>query len=470
MHNQSMRDAFDAIIACRNDSGKLAKENFLRVQEHNLELKEFLRLAYEPRVNFFVSKIDQSFSDGQAQPGTLSLTNELLIEIQDTLSARKITGHAAKTWLANIRVGLEHDWEKELLDLLIGRDVKSGFNVSTINKVWNELITDIPYMRCCLPKEAKLKTWPWARGIYSEIKTDGMFANIDHHDDSSVTIISRAGAPFPLEFFEKLILEVKDKVPLGHRLNGELLMLRLSDKKILPRQIGNGMFNKIAQEGVLEEEDQGCIAVYDAWDLVPLSECRPKNKYNVKYSVRFEKLLDCLDDTINSPVLRVIEYKMVRSMKEAYEHYKECLERGLEGTVVKHPDMIWEDTTSKFQVKLKLEADCELRIKKFNPGNGKNEKLFGSIECVSEDGKIVVNVSGFKDDVRKKFSAERDTMIDKIMTVRSNFLLEPARNKQTYSLFLPRHIEIRHDKTEADTLEKVIAQFDAAIKAVTDLE
>lgn len=461
----TMRTVYDTIIACRNDSGKLAKEAFLRAEAFNSDLKEFLRVCYEQKINLFMKKIRFDLLNEDNISADVRFTRELLDRIVTRLSGREIRGNAAKSWIANIHASLQEPWEKELLELLIARDVKSGFSESTINKVWDNLVTDVPYMRCCLPKDAKLKSWDWKRGIFSQIKADGMFENIDHHEDGTVTMMSRAGTPMPLDFFADIVAEVKAKVPRGNRLNGELLMLK--DGVVLPRQIGNGHFNSIANEGELDARDENLVPIYDAWDMIPISEAKPKNKYKISYENRFTWLINCLED---SQFVKPIEYRIVYSIREAYEHYKECLERGLEGTVIKHPDAIWEDTTSKFQVKLKLEAECEMEITEFTPGNGKNAKLFGSVMLKSKCGKVVAKCgSGIDDKLRKEMNAIKDQLIGKIITVKSNFLTPPSGNKETHSLFLPIFIEIRYDKKEADDLEKIIAQFEAAIKAVTDI-
>lgn len=459
-NTNGMRAVYDTIIACRNDSGKLAKEAFLREQVDNPLMQEFLRVCYEQKVNLFMKKIKHDLANPDDQ-GEVHFTFELLNTIVDSLSNRRKRGNEAKAWIANLHASLQ-GWEREMLELLIARDVKAGFSESTINKVWPGLVTDVPYMRCCLPKDAKLKTWNWPRGIYSQIKSDGMFENADHHDDGSVTMMSRAGTPMPLDFFKDIVEEIKAKVPRGYRLNGELLMMK--DGVILARQIGNGHFNSIVNEGELE--DDSLIPVYHVWDMIPISEAKPKNKYKVPYFQRFNMLLEALHD---SEFVQPIEHRTVYSIQEAYEHYKEALERGLEGTVIKHPDAIWEDTTSKFQVKLKLEAECEMEITGFTAGNGKNAKLFGSIMLKSKCGQVIAKCSGMDDKLRKEMNTKKDELIGKIITVKSNFLTPPSRDKLTHSLFLPQFVEIRYDKNEADDLEKIKAQFEAAIQAVTDL-
>ena len=47
------------------------------------------------------------------------------------------------------------------------------------------------------------------------------------------------------------------------------------------------------------------------------------------------------------------------------------LSRGKEGVVLKNPTAIWRDGTSKEQVKLKLELDCDLKVIGFEEGEGK---------------------------------------------------------------------------------------------------
>lgn len=467
-----MRTVYDTILACRNDSGKLAKIAFLEAQKDNNDLKRFLQVCYEQKINFFMRKLRPELAGSFPVSDDVHFTRELLEDLVENLSTRKITGNQAKAWVATLHDKLQ-GWERELLELLIGRDVRAGFSESTINKVWPELVTDVPYMRCCLPKEAKMKNWDWSKGVYSQIKADGMFQYAAHHADGIISMMSRAGTPMPIEYFKDIVAELRDRVPAGMQASGELLMTR--NGEILPRQIGNGYFNSLINDGELE--DPTLIPIYQVWDIMPISEMKPKNKYKVPYKTRFEQVINLFS---GSAFVKAIESKIVYSIKEAYEHYKEALERGLEGTIVKYPDAIWEDTTSKLQVKLKLEADVELKIVGFTEGTGKNKDLFGSIMLESEDGLLVVNCgSGFPDKPNKVgpnahvtrafIHSIRDELIGAVITVRSNMMLVPSGSKTTWSLFLPRFIEIRYDKKEADTLQRIKDQFDAAVESILDL-
>lgn len=451
-----MKLVYDTIIACRNTSSKNDKVAILTKQKDNADLREFLRVCYEPRINFYISKVPAPKA-GDAE-GPWKFNRELLESIIEKLAERRLTGNKAKDWLAFCHYQLENEWEREMLTMLIERDVKAGFSESTINKVFGEIITEVPYMRCSLPKDSNINKFDWKRGVYSQIKADGMFANISHFDNGTVRIESRNGSPFPLDYFEGIVADVKKYVPPGAQLHGELLMM--SGGKYLDRQTGNGLFNKILKGGDFDTKKY--TPVYEAWDIIPLDEARLKNKYKVPYANRFATLKMYLPDTFSSAFhhIRIIETRIVNSLAEANAHYREALERGLEGTIVKSADAIWQDSTSKDQVKMKLEFEVDLEVEGYEEGNGKAAGTLGALRCRTSDGKLKVKVgSGFTDAMRRDIWERKDL---KIITVKANSIM-PPENKDTYSLFLPIFVEERNDKKTADDLARVLAQYEAAI-------
>ena len=61
------------------------------------------------------------------------------------------------------------------------------------------------------------------------------------------------------------------------------------------------------------------------------------------------------------------------------------------------------------------------------------------------------------------FTKEKDNLIGKIITVEFNDLGK-AVNSETYSLTHPVFVEIRNDKDETDTLEKVLKLREMAME------
>jgi DNA ligase-1 len=185
-----------------------------------------------------------------------------------------------------------------------------------------------------------------------------------------------------------------------------------------------------------------------------------KTDYNVAYSERFTKLLDKIKE-IGAVKIIPVNTHIVYSKAEAMEIYRILRKAGEEGAVLKNPDMIWENSTSKDQVKMKVVFEVELEITHLNPGNGKNEELFGSIGGKSSDGELVVSASGITDDDRKYIYDIRDRLPGMIMTVEGGDLVT-SEGKTTMSIFLPRFIELRLDKTEANSMEEIKRIFEAA--------
>lgn len=322
-------------------------------------------------------------------------------------------------------------------------------------------------MRCSLrDKSNMVKPGWWDKGGISQEKADGMFANVNRAGDT-VSIHSRQGSPFPAGCMPELEAAMIASLAAETQTHGELIVFQDNgpgqDWSLMPREKGNGVLNSLLSGGALEP---GQIVAYMAWDQIPLSAVKPKGKHEVGYKARLIALLTQLKGA-SSTLVRVIPTKQVSNQAEAFAHYRELLAQGKEGTVVKHPDAIWKDGTSKDQVKLKLEVDVELRITGFIPGTPgtKTAATFGSLMCASECGALEVGVSGFTDALRQTIHNDRERFLQKVVTVRANSVMAPSGEQGVYSLFLPRLIEVREDKSVADDLQRIKDQFAAAVAA-----
>lgn len=429
----------------------------------NDQFKLVLEYALNPLKPFNIRPADPVLTSNFMLGG--AVFDETTWKLLDDLAARNITGNAARDAVDAEFARLTPE-SANLLWRIINKDLRAHFSESTVNKAFPGMIPDIPYMRCCLPKDAKMSNFSWKEGVYSQEKADGMFANVDHNMDGSVRITSRSGSEFPMDQFAALAAEVKQYLTIGHQNHGELLVRKAG--VILDREIGNGILNSVLQGGAFADDEGPLFLV---WDQVPLTHIVPKGKYTVPYRTRFASLskqLESLALSSDGHHLFLIETRIVHSMAEAYKHYGEMLAAGKEGTIIKDGEAPWRDGTSKQQVKLKLEAECDLVIVGFTEGNGKNKATFGSIRGQTCDGLLEVGVSGFKDKkqkgipTRSEINDMREELMGSIMTVKFNDIMYPSEDGKLYSLFLPRWAEFRRDKTTADSLERVIEQLEAA--------
>lgn len=456
-------DVFNIVESIAATSSKNDK---VAIVKQYSEYELFTRsLAYtlDPLKSFNIRPNDPTLTSNFTLGGAVFDDNTW--KLLDDLASRTITGNAANEAVEAEFCRLSPESAK-LLWRIINKDFRAGFSESTVNKAIAGLIPDFPYMRCCLPKDAKLATFSWLEGVYSQEKADGMFANVDHNNDGSVRITSRSGSDFPMGEFASLAAVVRKYLKVGYQTHGELLVRKAG--VILDREIGNGILNSVLQGGSFDA-DEGPVFV--AWDQIPLTHVVSKGKYDVPYKTRFASLQDQLSALMVSSAihnLSLVDTRIVHSMEEAYKHYGEMLAMGKEGTIIKDGNAIWRDGTSKQQVKLKLEAECDLVIVGFTEGKGKNKDMFGSIRCQTSEGLLEVGVSGFKDKKQKgiptraEINDMRDELIGTIMTVRFNDIMYPSEEGKLHSLFLPRFVEFRRDKDTADDLNRVFEQYAAA--------
>jgi DNA ligase-1 len=98
---------------------------------------------------------------------------------------------------------------------------------------------------------------------------------------------------------------------------------------------------------------------------------------------------------------------------------------------------------------MKAELEADLRVTGFLPGTGKYEGKIGSLLVESADGKVKSAVGTGLDDEER--SCDPSEFLGKIVAVKYNALITDKKTGLK-SLFLPVFIEVRLDKTVADTL------------------
>lgn len=444
---------FHTVLAALNEiaavSGKIEKQKLVEMHLKNPDFEKVIVLMLDPFKRFYI----KNFEPATAAPPQWDASDAY--DMFDRLANRTLSGSEARFACGRL---VAAGFPADLMIRILEKDPKAGFGESTVNKVKKGLLPDFPYMRCALPKDAKFGTWNWKAGVISQEKADGMYATINK-SRGDISMMSRSGKPFNTDSFPNIVRE-SENLTDNTQTQGELLVINEAGE-IQPREIGNGMLNKVAQGG---EWPTGYSAIYRAWDQIPLDQVKTKVKYNVGYAARLTNLFKQLPNS--SGAIAVIDTRIVRSMEEAKAHYAEMLEAGKEGTILSEGFAPWVDSTSKFKIKFKLTAPCELRVTGWRPGKNKNKDLFGALICQSEDGFLEVGVSGFTDAMRKEIFENMNDWVGSVITVESNMVMAPSKDGKKWSLFLPRFAERRYDKDKADTLEKIKEQFDAAIASI----
>jgi len=449
-------EIFDLIEQVAATPGKNDKIALLKAHAGDYTLKRVLAAAYNPLISYGIRKVPERPS---IEIQGMNPIDDKTWAIIDDMATRKLTGNAMLEQVASELVRLSHK-SAELFKRILLKDMRAGFDEGTVGKVWPGLVPDFPYMRCCLPKDAKMDGWNWGDGQISQEKADGMFMNVNHEAAGNVFIYSRQGSMFPMEKFESLATAVRTTLNPDTQNHGECLVLR--DGEVLPREIGNGILNSVLKGSDFGPNERPIFLV---WDQIPLSAVKTKGKYDVPYVQRLTGLIQQLQRN-QSGTVQLVPTRIVKSLADAYKHYGELLAKGKEGTIIKRRDAIWKDGTSKEQVKLKLEFELDLEVVAIVPGNEntKNAGRAGSLTCKTDDGQLVVDVAIKGEAMRDVVDANPDNWIGKIMPVTANMIMRPSESNKLFSLFLPRFTEStpRAEKTEADCLERAFAIEEAA--------
>lgn len=440
----------------RSTTSTNKKQEILEKYKNDENVKKILFYTYNPLYNYYVKKFKKKSKDQ-----VLYDLNDIF-KILDYLRNRDVTGNSAIAMVEDLYEHLDDDY-REILELILKRDLKAGINVKLINKVFDNLIPLTPYMGAIAYNEKKVKKlFKDAKEVWAEVKYDGMFINIIKENGKILTL-SRNGKDLALESVFEHRVKGDNLV-----ITGELLV------KGFNRYIANGMLNSYStikrklkessnkSEKKLLKDIEEFEKRYDigfdrvdnliyvkAWDLIPLNDWK-KGRCEIPLKERRKTLRGLLNDKIEE-----VEYKIVENEYEAKQEFKRQKEKGEEGIILKDADGIFKDGKPNYQIKYKVIMDVDMRITGFEYGNAgtKYESVINRVICESEDGIVKSQVSGLSENDMKYITEHKDELIGKIATIECSGL---SSNKNgEYSLLHPRFVEIRFDKNEADSFEKI---------------
>jgi ATP-dependent DNA ligase len=446
----------------KNTSSTNKKQAILEANKNNELLKKILFYTYNPFYQFYVKKFDKLPNKGEL---TFKDSADIIFNLLDDLRLRKITGNAAKEAVEYIYQKLDKE-EAEVFNKILQKDLKIGINVKLINKVFKNLIPISPYMGAIPYNEKKLqKLLDEEKEVWTQEKLDGMFCNLFYDAETGeIRTFARNGKDLHLEiaFKQNYFSPIYDKFIL----TGELLIRNFDRYK------ANGLLNSLKtimnkkKENTLKEKDIIAFTkrygknpnefikdIYIVvWDLIPFDDWS-KGKCEIPYEKRYSNMLECIYQTEN--VLEV-GFRQVSSKEEVLNHFKEILQKGGEGIIVKSKKGIFENKKPNYQIKVKMDFDVDFIIKDFEYGTPgtKYENVINRVIAQSADGKIKAQVGGLTEDMMDYITKNKNKLIGKICTIKCSGL--SWVDGKAEALLHPRFVEIREDKNEADSYEDCV--------------
>lgn len=449
-----MRHPLDIIMEIRNTKGTNAKLEILReidiLDTYRAEFNyftQFVNLAYNRYIRFWVKNVEikETGQDREWMYDDLQKANDLLC----SLAERVVTGNDA---IALIKSTVKRVDKKtaELIRLVLLRDFDCGLNVTSFNKVWPDFIPTYELMACHTLNEKTAKKI--AGPYYVQMKYDAARVSIEVDDAGKASFFTRNGNPYLFDEECDIVKVFSRPEFAGRMFDGEMVSCKVTGE-MRSRKESNGIANKLIRGTASRDEMDSMMVV--VWDTYTIEEFK-NGISHVPYYGRFDKVVDWCNNILFQKAIPA-ENSIVATLEEAQEIGRNYIKAGYEGAIVKASNGIWKKDRVDWCLKVKAEREADLLCVAIKAGNanGKWADGVGSLEMVSADGIVEVSVSGISDTNRELWKNNPSLVVGKIHTVLYNELIQNKGNKDKYSLFLPRHVEIRMDKTEADTFEKI---------------
>ena len=453
-----IKQILDEISAESSTNQKMV---ILSKYKDNELLKRVIYLAHSKRVKFYIKQIPEYLSSISNH-----YTLEEALDMLEPIMNREITGYSASDYLSNILCGLCTD-DAYVIERIIDKDLKIGMS-GNINKVFPKLIEETPYMGA-KPFDIKLAKdlFKGSKSCYCDVKMDGRYNNAIIRN-GEVELESRSGEPVILDAkFVKELSSFPDCV-----LNGELTIDGMERYKangiirslidITSKMDSRSDFENLKRLRAFEEENNISFREaldrikYTVWDIITVDEYFDQ-KSDTPYEERWGGLLYILSKQC-CELVEAVEKVEVKNYEEALMFFQNCLERGLEGSILKAKDGKWINSKPKTQVKMKLEIDLDLLIADFNWGTKgtKNENVISSLRCCSSDGLLWTSPAGMTESLMQKITNNQEEWLGKIITITCSGLTKDVNGN--YATLHPRvgAKMYRDDKTVADSLEDIL--------------
>ena len=445
-----MKQELRVLLAVESLTGNGSQKEKQRLISENLseEMLYILDVCFNPFITTKLHKLDLHQGLEVPEFPGFQTFKELVEDLKKAPAANDSLRSRANS-LINSNINEEDLAEdmglRVILMKILTKRMNIGIGAKLINKaVGKELIPDPSVM---LASDDQKEVAGWDK-IYCEEKYDGVRV-IARGDKNGFQFYTRAFNELDKAKLSGIEAELI-KMLQGANIVGEVFFDgELTD---LNRKSVSGKVTQILKGTAPDDIDKGFI--FHVFDLEK-AEVLESGKGTTLFSKRRKELefLFGLFPNSEGPV-KLARQWVADTMEEVNVIYGVIISNGGEGVILKPENHVYECKRSKNWVKLKQIQDCDLEITGWFPGEGKREGFIGGFICKDASGTLEVRIgSGFTDKDLQELSKDADSLIGKIAAIQYN---EPITDKfGGRSLFLPRFIEIRNDKVQADDMSKM---------------
>jgi DNA ligase 1 len=289
--------------------GSKNKVKILEQHKNNELWKKFLKYTYDPFISYGVSAPKDCTFD-------LLSIDDTMFDLLDMLVTRRATGNSAK----EIALSLSTSFG-EIPRLVLGRSLKAGVSITTINKVYPDLIETWESMK---GKDVPIKEFP----VMTSIKYDGVkvFVKVQ---EIGITLYSSSG----LEFKLKSLSDEFSTAMLGVY-EGELTH---REGKIVHRPVITGHLNSLLA-GTKADIPNYKYRIYDWIALDEWDSRQSKTQWWIRQKLLKSQFETGFQDSAN---VRLVAQHFHDTLKEVVDMFEELISTGYEGTMSRYANDVY---------------------------------------------------------------------------------------------------------------------------------
>lgn len=384
-----------------SDNSRLFKEDVLRKNAENAELRRFLVLSFDPWKDWGVAKYEKPVAQRPLACGDSVIVKYM--DLLERLNARELKGNAAReavTLAMSEGDALAQKW----MERLLWRNLRCGVSVATINKTWPGSV--IPFavsLAETLPTKGSNGefeiTQPVVYPVRVEAKLDGLRC-VAVKSKGEVTLYTRSGTV--LETLPRIKSAIEDLAADDIVLDGEVMGEDWSESA------------SVVMSSKSKKDDSKML--FHAFDLISIEDWK-RQKSETHYRARLLDLQMVLGDTAGTP-FRYVKSVMANDEQDLREFYSGCLEEGYEGVMLKDIGAPYQWKRSPAILKLKPVATEEGMVVGWYEANANTKRAgqFGGFVVLTPNGVTTRVGGGYTDALKSQiFSEGPDSYVGKIV-------------------------------------------------------
>lgn len=388
-------NALDLLSGIEKTSSRKEKEELLKSADD--WTKTLLQWALDPYRTYGLQNIpapaprDPELEAISAHIRTGLQVDEALFQVNITqlgmileeLQRRNLVGNEAREVVGQFLKELPYETARWFHRVII-KDLSCGVTEKTVNKVFPGLI---PSFSVQLAEDASGTQPKVAYPVWCDYKLDGL-RMVAIKEGNNVTLYSRKGHEIEvLPSLQAILATARDDFML--------------DGEVMGRSWNETQSTVFATKNTVDDS----AMFYNVFDGMPLHEWKSQ-KGTLPYGSR-QGFVKHIVQQVSHTRVRSVGGKIINSYEGLMEFYKQALQGGHEGIMVKDMSAVYAFKRSKAVMKMKPSSTWEGTIIGWEKGdpNGKWKDCFGAFQVqFAESGPVTSVGGGFTDEQRHEFT------------------------------------------------------------------